>query len=200
MTRRIQILSLVLITALLLPALASAEATTWKVDPVHSNVQFSVRHFLTPVTGRFTEFSGTIVYDPEKVASSSVEFTVQAASVDTKNERRDGHLKSPDFFDVEKFSTLSFKSQSVEGGDGNLQVTGELTIHGVTKTVTVPVQALGAMDTPMGRRAGFVVDFTIDRKDFGMVWNRTLDQGGAILGDEVKISIAVEATLPQSST
>ncbi len=199
MIRRIQLVSLALITALLVPAVASAEPTTWKVDPVHSSVQFSVRHFLTPVTGQFNEFSGTIVYDPENVSSSSVEFTVQAASIDTKNERRDGHLRSADFFDVEKYETLSFKSQKVEGSNGDLQVTGELTIHGVTKTVTVPVEALGAMDTPMGRRAGFVTEFTIDRKDFGIVWNRALDQGGAVLGDEVKISIAVEATVPESS-
>lgn len=200
MKRILSILSLTLLTSLLVTSLAWAEAETWQVDPVHSNVGFSIRHFLTPVHGTFKDFSGTIVHDPDNVAASSVEFTVQAASIDTQNDQRDQHLRSPDFFDVEKHPTLSFKSESVKAaGDGKLHVTGKFTLHGVTKEITVPVEALGAMDTPMGRRAGFVTEFTIDRKDYGITWNRALDQGGAILGDEVKITISVEATVKGAS-
>lgn len=194
MTRTVKILAMSLLLTLLLPLAAAAEAATWAVDTNHSNVGFSVRHFFTPVHGRFGDYSGTIVYDPENVAKSSVEFTVQAASINTDNADRDNHLRSPDFFDVEKFKTLSFKSTGVKSaGDGKLEVTGDFTLHGITKQITVPVEVLGSMETPMGVRAGFQVGFAIDRKDYGMVWNRALDQGGAILGDEVKIEIAVEA-------
>lgn len=200
MKRPTLILSLGLLVSLLVPALTMAQAATWEVDPVHSDVSFSVRHFLTPVPGRFADFSGAIVYDPANAAGSRVELTVQAASIDTGNEQRDGHLRSPDFFDVEKYPTLSFKSTDVKSaGAGELHVTGDFNLHGVTKSITVPVEVLGVMDTPMGPRAGFVAEFKIDRKDYGITWNRALDQGGAILGDEVKISIAVEAKPPAAS-
>jgi polyisoprenoid-binding protein YceI len=187
-------LSLVLVFALILPAVATAETATWKVDPAHSNMAFSVRHFFSQVPGRFNDFAGTIVHDPDNPAASSVEITVQAASINTDNEQRDGHLRSPDFFDVEKFPTLHFKSTKVEPtGDNQMAVTGDLTIHGVTQQVTVPVEFFGSMTTPMGTRAGFQGELTIDRKDYGVSWNRALDTGGAILGDEVKITIGVEA-------
>jgi polyisoprenoid-binding protein YceI len=200
MKRILNTLTFALAASLLLTSLAWAGSETWQVDPVHSHVGFSVRHFLTPVSGTFKEFSGTIVYDPANAAGSSVELTVQAASISTQNDQRDGHLRSPDFFDVEKYPTLSFKSESVKAaGEGKLHVTGKFTLHGVTKEITVPVEALGALDTPMGRRAGFTTEFTIDRKDYGMTWNRALDQGGAILGDEVKITITVEATVKAAS-
>ncbi|HEX9730982.1 MAG TPA: YceI family protein [Thermoanaerobaculia bacterium] len=194
MKRILSILSFALAASLLLAPLAWAEPTTWEVDPAHSSVGFSVRHFLTPVPGTFNEFSGTAVYDPDNVAASSVELTVQAASIDTKNDDRDKHLRSADFFNVAEHPTLSFKSDSVKAaGEGELHVTGKFSLHGVTKEITVPVEVLGVMDTPMGRRAGFLVEFTIDRKDYGITWNRALDQGGAVLGDEVKITISVEA-------
>lgn len=194
MKRIVSILGIGVVAALAASSLAWAASETWEVDPVHSNVGFSVRHFLTPVSGTFNDYSGTIVYDPDNAAASSVEITVQAASVNTKNDQRDGHLRSADFFDVEKYPTLSFKSKSIhDAGGGKLHVTGQFTLHDVTQEITVPVEVLGAMDTPMGRRAGFTTEFTIDRKDYGMTWNRALDQGGAILGDEVKITISVEA-------
>ena len=184
----LKILTLAL-TLTAVATLAAAEPTTWEVDTAHSQVGFSVRHFFTPVNGRFNEFSGTIVHDPENPAASSVEFTVQAASIDTNNERRDGHLRSEDFFHVEEHPTLSFQSTSVSGEGSDLSVTGEFTLRGVTKTITVPVTYLGSM----GDKAGFSTEFTIDRKEYGIVWNRMLDQGGAMLADEVKIEIAVEA-------
>lgn len=195
-TMRLSVRSLatVLALALLVPAMAFAEATTWQVDPAHTGIQFSVRHFFSQVPGRFNDFSGTIKYDPESPSSSSVEFTIQAASINTDNADRDNHLRSADFFDVEKHPTLSFKSTEVKAvSDGKLEVTGDFTVRGVTKRITVPVVFLGSMDTPMGTRAGFHTEFKVDRKEYGVSWNRALDQGGAILGDEVRIEIAVEA-------
>lgn len=185
------------ITRLTLAALAlalllavPAQAETWKIDRVHSQVGFSVRHFLTPVPGRFGTFDGQIAYDPANPGASTVEVTVDAGSIDTDNQRRDDHLRSPDFFDVASHPTLSFRSKKVAPlGDNNLAVTGDLTIRGVTKEVTVPVEVLGVL----GDKAGFQTEFTVDRKDYGVVWNRALDQGGTVLGDEVKIVLTLEA-------
>jgi polyisoprenoid-binding protein YceI len=178
-----------LVVLSILPLTAAAEPTTWVVDPVHSNVGFKVRHLLTPVSGQFDDFSGTIVYDAEDPSSSSVEMVVQSASIDTDNERRDGHLRSADFFDVENHPTLSFQSKKVVKLGDNLAVTGDLTIRGVTREVTLPVQVLGVL----GDKAGFATEFTIDRQDYGVSWNRALDQGGTILGDEVTVELSFEA-------
>jgi polyisoprenoid-binding protein YceI len=176
--------------ALLAATAAGAETTRFSIDKPHSTAAFSVRHFVTQVPGRFNDVSGTIAYDPAKPEASKVEMTIQAASIDTNHDRRDTHLRSADFFDVETFPTLTFTSTAVQPvDDDTLQVTGDLTIHGVTKRVTVPVEVLGVM----GDKAGFATEFTIDRKDYGIVWNRALDTGGALLGDEVKIEIAIEA-------
>ena len=139
--------------------------------------------------GRFNQLSGTIAYDPENPAASTVEISIDAASIDTNNPKRDGHLRSADFFDVEKHPGLTFKSTAVKASAGGLEVTGELTIRGVTKQVTAPVTALGTM----GDRAGFATRFTVNRQDYGVSWNRTLDTGGVLLGDEVTIDVAVEA-------
>ncbi len=183
-----------LLLALALPALVSAAPQTYKVDPDHSSVGFSIRHFLSTVPGRFKEFEGTIKYDKQNPAASSVSFTAQTASIETDNPDRNNHLKSPDFFDAQKFPTLTFTSSSVQAKDANtLSVTGNLTIHGVTKIVTIPVTVLGTMKTPKGDKAGFGSEFTIDRKEYGVQWNRALDSGGMMLGDDVKITISVEA-------
>lgn len=188
MTSRIAKLSLVAAFALALAV--PSQAATWTVDPVHSHVGFSVRHLLTPVPGSFGDFTGTIVYDEANPVASSVEFTVQTASIDTKNERRDNHLRSADFFDAENHPTLTFESKKVAPLGGNsLAVTGDLTIRGVTREVTVPVEVLGVM----GDKAGFQTELTIDRKEYGVVWNRALDQGGTVLGDDVKILLTIEA-------
>jgi polyisoprenoid-binding protein YceI len=184
-TRRLLALVLVLLA---LPVVAAAEASTWTVDRTHSDVAFQVRHFLTPVRGEFNDFDGVVVYDPENPAASRVEVTVQAASIDTDNERRDGHLRSDDFFAAETHPTLTFKSKKVEQGADGLAVTGDLTIRGVTKEVTVPVEVLGVM----GDKAGFSTHFVVDRLDYGVSWNNVLDQGGAVLGDEVTIDLNFE--------
>lgn len=179
---------------LALPVLAAAAPAIYKVDPDHSGVNFTIRHFVTNVSGRFKDFDGTIKYDKQNPAASSVEFTIQTASIDTANTDRDGHLKSADFFEVEKFPTMSFASTGVKAKDADtLEVTGDLTIHGVTKRVTIPVEVLGTMAMPKGEKAGFETSFTVNRKEYGIVWNRVLDAGGTILGDDVKISVAVEA-------
>jgi len=184
----------ILTLALFLPGLAVAAPAAYKVDPNHSSVGFSIRHFVSNVPGRFRDFNGVIKYDKQNPAASSVELSVQAASINTDNTDRDNHLKSADFFDVEKFPTLTFTSTKVTGKDANtLNVTGNLTMHGVTKEVTIPVSVLGTMKGPRGEKAGFETAFTVNRKDYGIVWNRVLDAGGSILGDDVKVSIEIEA-------
>jgi polyisoprenoid-binding protein YceI len=183
--------------ALALPALALAEPVTYKVDADHSGVNFTIRHFVSNVPGLFKAYDGTIVYDKDNPAASKVGFTVQAASIDTGHADRDEHLRSADFFDVEKFPTLTFTSTQVKAQDKDtLEVTGDLTIHGVTKRVTIPVDFLGSVKTPNGEKAGFETSFMLNRKDYGINWNRVMDTG-PILGEDVKITISVEADRPQ---
>ena len=185
----IQALSL----ALLLPALAAAELAVYKVDAGHSGVSFTIRHFVTNTPGRFKDFDGTIKHDKQNPAASSVEFTIKAPSIDTDNDDRDNHLRCGDFFEVEKFPTMTFVSKKVAAKDADtLEVTGDLTIKGVTKPITIPVEVLGTAKTPNGEKAGFESSFTINRKDYGISWNRVMDSG-AVLGDEVKVTISIEA-------
>ena len=180
------------VLALASPALA---ADTYQIDKSHTTVGFQVRHIFTMLGGKFQDFSGTIKVDKAKPESSSVEFTIQAASIDTNNEKRDGHLRSPDFFDAAKFPTLSFKSTKVVAkGKDMLEVTGDFTMRGVTKSITIPVTFLGEGKDPWGNeKMGFETSTTLDRKDYGINWNKALDQGGALVGDEVKVQISVEA-------
>lgn len=178
---------------LLLPAVAAAEPAIYKVDVDHSGVSFSIRHFVSNVSGRFRDFDGVIKYDKANPAASSVEFTVKAASIDTTNNDRDEHLRSKDFFEVQKFPTLTFTSTQVTPKDATtLNVTGNLILHGVTRQITFPVSLLGTVKTPRGEKAGFETTFTIDRKEYGILWNNVLDSG-PVLGDEVKITIEIEA-------
>ncbi|MDP9122898.1 MAG: YceI family protein [Acidobacteriota bacterium] len=179
---------------LLAAGLAVAEPVGYKVDADHSSIGFSIRHFVSDVDGRFKDFDGMVRYDKQNPAASSVQLNVRAASINTDNNDRDNHLRSPDFFDVQKFPAWTFTSTSVAVKDANtLNVTGDLTIHGVTKRVTLPVSVLGSVKVPKGEKAGFKTSFTVDRKDYGVVWNRALEGGGAMLGDEVTISIKIEA-------
>lgn len=187
-THRNRFLVLVFAALLALPVFAAAQST-WTLDQVHSNVGFEVRHLLTQVRGDFRDYEGTIFYDAENPENSSVEVTVQAASINTNNEKRDDHLRSEDFFAVDEHPTLSFKSTSVEDAGGDkLNVTGDFTIRGVTKRITIPVEVLGVM----GDKAGFATEFVIDRQEYGVNWNRALDQGGAILGDNVTVDLDFE--------
>ena len=186
--------AVLLLAASLGSGAARAEPAVYKIDVDHSGIGFSIRHFVSNVPGRFTDFEGTIRFDRQNPWTSGVELTVRAASIDTANNDRDDHLRSADFFDVQKFPTLTFTSTSVAGKDAsNLEVTGDLTLHGVTKRVTVPVRFLGTAPAPRAEKAGFEATFTLNRKDYGISWNRVLDQGGAVLGDEVRITISIEA-------
>jgi polyisoprenoid-binding protein YceI len=178
--------------ALALPSLAD----TYTIDKTHSEASFQVRHFVTNVRGRFSDFNGTINIDPKSPAASNVEFTIQATSIDTGVADRDKHLRSGDFFDVEKFPTITFKSTAVKPSKtkNTYDVTGNLTMHGVTKQVTLPVTLLGYAKDPWGnQRAGFTVATTLNRQDYGIKWNKALDEGGFMLSDDVNVAINVEA-------
>jgi len=190
-----------LFAALMAAAVAATAgaADTYTFDKVHSDVGFQIRHLVSKVRGRFTDYEGTILVDKAKPEASSVELKIKAASIDTGNENRDKDLRSPNFFEVEKYPEITFKSTKItpKGGD-RYDVTGTLTMHGVSKEVTLPVAFLGFVSAGrMGDRAGFETSITLNRKDYGIVWNRPLDVGGTILGDDVLVSINVEANKKQ---
>ncbi len=174
---------------------AAQAASTYTADKAHSSVGFSVRHMMTQVRGSFGDFTGTIVKDDANLAGASVEFKIQATSVDTANEMRDKHLRTEDFFFVEKFPEITFKSTKIEKvSDTEYKATGEFTMRGVTKVLTLPVTFLGEMKGMDGKPlAGFSVTTKLDRKEFGINWNKTLDAGGLLLSDEVTVEISIEA-------
>lgn len=175
-------------------AASATAADTLVIDPMHSEASFQIRHIVTKVRGRFTDFSGTIMADQAKPEASSVEFTVKTASIDTDQDNRDKHLQSPDFFDAAKYPEITFKSTSVKSaGKDKYDVTGNLTMHGVTKQISLPVTYLGTGGPGKDAKHGFEATTTINRKDFGIVWNKALDAGGYMLGDDVTVSINIEA-------
>lgn len=184
--------SLVLILAL---AAAPTFATeTFVFDKSHSKVGFRIRHTVARVEGRFQDYEGTIQIDRQNAAASKVEVTIQTASIDTDHEKRDADLRSAEFFDSAKYPTITFRSTKVEPKGGDLYaVTGDFTMRGVTKTIQVPVRSNGFAKVGKTEKAGFTIAFPLDRKDYGITWNRTLDQGGLLLGDEVEITIEIEA-------
>jgi polyisoprenoid-binding protein YceI len=167
----------------------------YTIDKAHSEATFQVRHLVTRVRGRFTDFEGTIQADEQNPSRSSVKVTIQAASIDTSQPDRDTHLRSADFFSVEQFPTLSFVSRSVSPASGDtFTVVGDLTIRGVTTQIAVPVTFLGKATDPWGKqRVGFETEFTINRKDYGLMWNAALETGGFLVGDEVRISVSFQA-------
>lgn len=195
MRRPIRSLALVLACGLVVPALA--HAASWELDPAHSSVGFAVRHMMiSTVRGQFRSFTGTASGDPASPASATIEASIDAASIDTANEKRDGHLKTADFLDVEKFPKITFKSKKIEvAGAGKVKVTGDLTLHGVTKEVVLDVEGPTAIvKDPMGNtKAGAHATTKINRKDFGIVWNKAMDGGGLMVGDEIDVTIDVEA-------
>ncbi len=170
-------------------------ADTLNIDPAHSEVSFQVRHLVSQVRGRFNDFGGVIQMDPKNLAASSVDFHIKATSIDTNQPDRDKHLRTADFFDVAKYPEITFKSKSIAAaGKDKYNVTGTLTMHGVSKDVTLPVTYLGTVKDPFGgTRAGFELETTLDRKDYGIVWNKAIDNGGVMVGDEVKVSINLES-------
>ncbi len=187
--------SLALFLAVAAPAAGLADASTWNLDPAHSNASFTIRHLvISNVRGEFQKFSGAVQLDDKDLAKSSVDVTIQAASIDTANPDRDKHLRSADFFDAEKFPTIAFKSTKVEkAGDGKLHVTGNLTMKGVTKPVVLAVDGpTGEIKDPMGNvRRGLSASTTINRKDWGLTWSKTVE-AGPVVGDDVKIQIEAE--------
>ncbi len=172
---------------------AAAEGT-YKLDTVHSAVGFNIRHLVSKVRGEFTDFDATITADFNNLDASSVEFVIKAASVSTQNEKRDGHLRSADFFDVENFPEITFKSSKITKVDSDtFAVTGTFTMRGVSKVITLSVDYLGEMTAMGGTRAGYELSTTINRKDYGVSWNRALDAGGVVLGEDVEIEISLAA-------
>jgi polyisoprenoid-binding protein YceI len=179
------------------PSLAApADPNAWRIDPNHSDLSFSIRHFVSRVRGTFGQWAGTIIVDTINVSRASVDVTIQAASIDTQNENRDSDLRSADFFEVEKYPTVTFRSTKVEGTRSDLTVTGDLTIRGVTKPVVLKARYLGVTtpDQRGIRRIGFEATTTINRLEFGVTWNRAVEGGGVMLGDDVRIDIVIEAT------
>jgi polyisoprenoid-binding protein YceI len=174
---------------------AQADAQTYKIDPVHSSVSFKIRHFFSKVPGQFKEFEGTIAMDTSDLSKSKAEATIKTASIDTGNTKRDDHLRSADFFDAAKYPTITFKSTTWAQVEKDVyNVAGDLTIHGVTKPVTLKVKFLGAGPDAMGGvRGGWEATTTVDRTAFGVSWNKAVEGGGTILGNDVEITLNVEA-------
>jgi polyisoprenoid-binding protein YceI len=176
----------------------SATATpvsTFAIDKTHSEVAFQVRHLVTRVRGRFTDFSGTVQFDDARPERSSIDFSINAASIDTGTPDRDAHLRSDDFFAAEKHPVLTFTSARVAKKNAEqFDLEGTLTIRGIAKQLTLPITYLGTAIDPWGNaRVGFEGEVTINRKDFGLNWNAALEAGGFLVGDEVKISVSLQA-------
>ncbi len=170
--------------------------STWNIDPVHSNAQFKVKHMMiSNVRGEFSAVTGSLKFDSADIARSQVEASIDAGTISTKDAQRDAHLKSADFFDVEKFPALTFKSTRVtKSGEGELKVAGDLTIHGVTRSVVFEVEGPSApMKDPWGNtRVGLSATTRINRKDFGLTWNAALETGGILVGEEVTINLDIQ--------
>ena len=181
---------------LALIAVSAFAADNFIVDKMHSEATFQVRHLVSRVSGKFDDFAGAISVDEANPAVSSVEFTIKTPSIDTGVADRDKHLRSADFFEVEKYPEITFKSTSVKATSRKnvYDVTGTFTMHGVTKTITLPVEFLGKVKDPRGNtRAGFAAHTTLNRKDYGIIWNRALDNGSTLLSDDVDVTVNIEA-------
>jgi len=186
------------LTIAILGSPALSRAATWTIDPAHTSAQFAVRHLMvSTVRGEFGKVSGTMNLDEQDPTKSAIEATIDTTSLNTRVAKRDEHLKSPDFLDVAKYSTMTFKSKKIEKvGDTKFKVTGDLTLHGVTKEVVLDVEGSPTpIKDPSGNpRIGGVATTKINRQDFGLQWNRALEAGGVVVGDEVSITIDVEIT------
>jgi len=173
----------------------SASTGTWDIDPTHSTIGFAARHaMIAKVRGRFAEFTGSITMDGANPAGSSADLTIVTASITTENDDRDGHLRSPEFLDVETFPTITYTSTSVVANGSTFTVTGDLTIRGITRPVVVEWELLGIGQDPWGgTRMGFEGKAEISRKDFGLTWNVALEAGGVLVSDNVQLLFDVEA-------
>ncbi len=175
--------------------------TLWNIDHSHSAVQFTVRHLMvSKVRGSFTKWSGELALDDADITRSRVDVTIDASSIFTDEPKRDEHLRSADFFEVDKFPQLTFKSTKVENTEDGLAVTGELTIRDVTRTVVLEVSDNGRVKDPWGNtRAGFSAHLSLSRKDYGLTWNALLEAGGVTVSDKVEIGIEIEAIAPAAA-
>lgn len=173
----------------------STAIRTYQIDKAHSEVMFQVRHLITRVRGRFSDFSGEIAFDEDAPENSTVTFEVKTASIDTNQSDRDAHLRSDDFFGVERFPVLTFKSVGIrKKSDTSFDVEGDFTIRDVAKRITLPVTFLGKAKDPWGNeKLAFETELTINRKDYGLNWNAALETGGFLVGDDVKINVSVQA-------
>ena len=171
-------------------------AANYEIDPVHSSAQFAVKHLMvSTVRGEFTKLSGTAVIDDKNLGKSTIEASIDAATISTREAKRDEHLRSPDFFDTAKFPSITFKSTEVKkAGDGKYKVTGNLTLHGVSKSVVLDVDAPATeVKDPYGNvKRGATATTTINRKDFGLGWNKALETGGVLVGESVQITIDLQ--------
>jgi polyisoprenoid-binding protein YceI len=195
MLKTAQRIGIVSAVALLASLSALAQTSTWNIDPAHSTAQFTVRHLgISNVTGNFTKVTGSVVLNEKDIAQSQVSASIDVSSVDTRVEARDKDLKSPNFFDVEKYPTMEFKSKRIASSGGKLQVIGDLTIHGTTREVTLDVDGpTPELTDPWGNsRRGISATTTINRKDFNLVYTNLLKTGEAVVGDNVKIQIDAE--------
>jgi polyisoprenoid-binding protein YceI len=196
MKRKIILMAVAVLGLVLAEGAVYAAPETYKIDPVHSTIGFKIRHLVGNVTGRFGEVSGTIQIDAEHPETSSVEAAIQVGSIDTANAKRDGHLKSADFFNAAEFPMMTFKSNKVSVIDKeNANVSGDLTIHGVTKQITLRVQFLGKAKGPDGTpQTGWEATTKINRTDFGLKWNKVVE-GIAMVGEDVEIDLQIESDL-----
>lgn len=175
--------------------IATTTAQAYAIDKAHSEVTFQVRHLLTKVRGGFSDFTGTVHFDQDEPRNSSVSLRIDAASIDTHNAERDRHLRSDDFFAADRYPTITFDSSRIVRTSGDTyDVTGTLTIRDVAREITLPITYLGTAKDPWGNaRAGFETELTINRKDFGLSWNAALETGGFLVGDEVRVSLSIQA-------
>jgi polyisoprenoid-binding protein YceI len=182
-------------TAEVITTTQTSGRNAWKLDPAHTLVEFSAKHLMiTTVKGRITDIEGTIYSDEKDPQNSSVEATLKAASLDTRTDQRDQHLRSADFLDVEKYPEIKFHSTRIEGDKQSFKVTGDLTIRDVTKPIMLDVAFEGRTRDPWGgERIGFSASGKIDRRDFGLTWNQALETGGVVVGNDIKISLEIEA-------
>jgi polyisoprenoid-binding protein YceI len=176
------------------PSMVHAEPARWNLDPEHSTIEFRVAHMVvSQTTGRFMDYAGFIDMDAEVGTVKAIEATIKTGSVNTNHEKRDAHLRNADFLDVEHYPTIIFKMKSYKKTAEGYTAVGDLTLHGVTKEITLAGHYNGATKDPWGNtRAGFIAEGKLNRKDFGMVWNKMLDSGGLVVGDEVQIRLDIE--------
>ena len=190
----IQALTVLALTLALLPARATGAADKYTIDPAHCHIGFSVRHLvINNIRGRFTDYAGSISYDEQDITRSSVEITIKAQSINTDVQPRDEHLRTSEFFDVAKFPEITFKSARVEKRGPGFVATGVFTMHGVAKEIAIPFKVNGKSNFQGGTHLGVEATVVIDRRDFGMSWSATLDNGGLVVGNDVTIELNIEA-------